>query len=226
MVTGVSARAWAVRGDNRPLSERWAETTDALIKLGGHATGPMSEITLQDLQREVRRRTPKPEFDPALAEASRELWGVAQRYAALHADLVQRRLKLERLRDSDAHKILGDITPEMLAMPPAVQEVINSLFGPQQVDPFGPIPGKVYLPIFNSTTEYRQASRLLMAQLQALSDTAARMNSVLQFESYGQEDKNQTLIFALASRIGALENRIEELERPAVSKRGKRGAGR
>jgi hypothetical protein len=52
------------------------------------------------------------------------------------------------------------------------------------------------------------------------------MNSVLQFESYGQEDKNQTLIFALASRIGALENRIEELERPAVSKRGKRGAGR
>ena len=158
VVSGIS-RSWAVRGDSRSLSERWAEATADLIKLGGQATGPMTETALLDLQAEVRRRTPAPEWDPALAAAGGELNGISQKYATLHADLTQKRLKLERLRDSDAHKILGDITPEMLAMPPAVQEVINSLFGPQQVDPFGPIPGKVYLPQFNTTTEYRQASR-------------------------------------------------------------------
>jgi hypothetical protein len=221
MVTRVSARAWSVTGDGRSLRERWAEATDELIKLGGQATGPMTETTLQDIQAEVRRRTPAPEFDPALAEASRELWSVAQRYATLHADLVQRRLRLERLCDTDSHRILNDITPEMLTLPPRVEEVIDRLFGRQQSHPY-PVPGAISLPQFNSTTEYRQASRLMMAEVQALSDTAARINTVLQFESYRQEGKNQSLIFALASRIRALEDRIVKLEHPTPSKRGSR----
>jgi hypothetical protein len=219
MVSTLS-RSWAVRGDSRPLSERWAEATAELIKLGGQASGPMTEVALLDMQAEVRRRTPAPEFDPALAEASRELWGVAQRYATLHADLVQRRLKLERLRDSDAHKILGDITPEMLAMPPAVQEAIDRLFGHQTQR--NPLPGEIYLPQFNSTAEYRQASRLMMAELQTLSDTAARMNAALAHESYAPETRSQILISALFARISALEARIVELEHPTPSKRGSR----
>jgi hypothetical protein len=220
VVSGIS-RSWAVRGDSRSLSERWAEATAELIKLGGQASGPMTEVALLDLQAEVRRRTPAPEWDPALAEGSRELWQVIRRHQILSDELAQRRLRLLRLRDSDAHRLLNDISPALLEVPPDTQAMIDGLFG-RQPPRHLPVPGEINTPQFNNVVEYRQASRMVLAEVQKLDDVRARIDAVLHYENMGGEEKAMRLIFALASRIGALEDRIVELEHPTPSKRGSR----
>jgi hypothetical protein len=217
MATALS-RSWSVTGDQRSLRERWDATTADLIKLGGHASGPMSETALQDLQAEVRRRTPAPEWDPALAEGSRELWQVIRRYQVLADELSQRRLRLLRLRDTDAHKILNDISPALFEVPPDPQAMIDGLFGRQP--PRHLHPGEINAPQFSTVAEYRQASRMVLAEVQKLDDVRARADAVLHFEVMGAEDKCMRLIFSLASQVNALQDRVDELERPTVSKKG------
>jgi hypothetical protein len=220
MVSTLS-RSWSVTGDARSLSERWAEATAELIKLGGQATGPMTETALQDMQAEVRRRTPAPEWDPALAEGSRELWQVIRRHQVLSDELAQRRLRLLRLRDTDAHQLLNDISPALLEVPPDTQAMIDGLFG-RQPPLHLPVPGEINTPQFNNVVEYRQASRMVLAEVQKLSDTRARIDAVLHYENMGGEEKAMRLVFALASRIGALEDRINHLENPPLAKGRKR----
>jgi hypothetical protein len=68
-------------------------------------------------------------------------------------------------------------------MPPAAQEAIDNLFG-HQAPRHNPIPGEIYLPQFNTTAEYRQASRLLMAEWQKLDNVRARTDAALAHESF------------------------------------------
>jgi hypothetical protein len=209
MVSALS-RSWAVRGDSRSLAERWAETSAQIVALGGTVSGPMLETTLQDMQAEVRRRTPAPEWDAALAGGQREFWQVIRRHQILSDELAQRRLRLLQLRDSDAHKVLNDIPPALLEAPPDTQSMIDGLFGRQQPRHL-PVPGEINAPQFSTVAEYRQASRMVLAEVQKLDDMRARMDAVLHFENMGGEEKAMRLIFALASRVGALEDRIVEL---------------
>jgi hypothetical protein len=183
-------------------------------------SGPATESVLADMQREITRLTPAAKYDPAMREARAEFNQTVRRYQILIDELAQRHLRLLRLRDSEAHKILNDISPALFDVPRSTQEAINALFGVQRPRPF-PVPGEIAEPEFADVVGYRQATRAFLAEVQKLDNVRSRIDSVLAFESYHQEDKNQALIFALFSRIGALEDRLAELERPPISKRGK-----
>jgi len=215
MVTGVSARTWNVHGDQRSLDERWDAAAAKLIRLGGVVTGPKTEPVLADMQDEIKRLTPSPVWDAAVAEAGREFEATVRRYQTTHDDLIKQKRELERLRTSDEHRILGDINSAMFEVPPSAQEMIDALFGKQQTD-FDPIPGKCYTPDFSTVVEYREATRSVLAQVHELENVRARMDAVVRYESLPREDQNRRLILALASRIDAVIERIMLSERIAM----------
>ena len=221
MVSSI-ARAWARPGDHRVLEQRHADVADELQRLGGSAIYPVSEAAVDSMRAEIRRLTPAPvRPDPATREAAAEFHTATQRLQQLCFDLAERQRRLAYLKDDPAHKLLGDISPAMLVAPPDPQMVIIELFGRERLQSYNPA-GVFNTPTFSTAHEYRQATLALQARLQQLDNVHARIAGVLQFESYGQEEKNQLLIFALAARLDALQDRIIELEHPSPSKRGKR----
>jgi hypothetical protein len=222
MVTGV-ARTWSRSGDARPLSVRHAEVAEKLIRLGGTAIYPLSEGAIDQMEAETARRKQVPEeISEATREAGREFIRTVNRYQVLFDTLRKDQLQLESLRRmSDEHRLLGDITDEILALPPSGQQVIDKLFGKQNIHPALAIPGKLNIPDFFDAPSYKSATLAMLAAVHDLENIAAKVRRVFDFEVMGKDSQNRTLILAQQRRIEALQAKLDRLEAsttPAATK--------
>jgi hypothetical protein len=218
MVSAVN-RAWSRTGDSRSTAQAYADTAAELEQLGGQRIVPVSEGAIMQMAEEIEKRRKPAPWDPAIAEASRELWSVISRYDGLYRDLTKQRPKLERLRGNPEHAILGDV-PAITPVP-STQEMIDQLFGSCGTEQ-DRLSGAICEPKFATVPQYREATHRVLAQVHALETVDARINAVLHHESLGTEERNQRLIFRLATRLGALEDRINYLEQQAKTKTTKR----
>jgi hypothetical protein len=211
MVSEVSAKVWSRTGDQRSLPQAHADTVADLERVGGRGIYPVTEGAISQMRAEIGRLTPPAKYDPATREAAAEFHTATQRLQQLCFDLAGRQRRLAYLKDDPAHKLLGDILPAMLVAPPDPQTVIIELFGRERLQSYNPA-GVFDTPTFSTASEYRQATLALQARLGELDNIRARIASVLQFETYRPEDKNQALIFRLASQVNALQERLNYLE--------------
>jgi hypothetical protein len=145
---------------------------------------------------------PKEEFSAVLLRFQRTFDDVCDMQRAL------------RLRSgSPEREILGGLDGDLLEPPRSVQAVLDDLFGRQKAEPTGiRLKGKVYAPEWRSTEEARNGARLLLASVHQLDGLKARLAKALD-ENADAVTKARHLIWALASRLGALEDRLAENER-------------
>jgi hypothetical protein len=216
MVSAVQ-QTWSRHGDQRPLEIRWRETGDKLVALGGRIIAPMCETNLDQMERECKRLAPSPTYNPAVAAAGNEFDATLRRYAAIFDQIKKEQRQLERLRESDVHRILSDIDDELFKEPQTPQEMIDELFGRQPREPYGgpAIPGRTYTPNYDSISAYRQATTRVLERVFAIDAVKSRMEAVWHFESMPPESQNRRLIVSLSRRIGELEAKIDNL----ISKR-------
>jgi hypothetical protein len=222
MVSAVQ-QTWSRHGDQRPLEIRWRETGDKLVALGGRIIAPMCETNLDQMERECKRLTPPaPIYNPAVAAAGNEFEATVRRYQAIFDQIKKEQRQLERLRDSDVHRILSDIDDELFKEPQTPQAMIDELFGRQPRDRYASpgqpeyeIPGRTYTPNYDSISGYRQATTQVLEKVFSIDAVKSRMEAVWHFESMPPESQNRRLIVSLSRRIGELEAKIDNL----ISKR-------
>jgi hypothetical protein len=210
MVSGVQ-QTWSRHGDQRPLAIRWKESADKLHALGATVGGPISETKLDELEREIKKLTAPPAWDPAVAEAGNEFSATVRRYTTIFDQIKKQQAQLERLRMSDAHRILADISDELFKQPPTTQEMIDELFGLRRPSHQYEPPGKIYTPDFRSVSEARQATTRVLERVFAIDAIKTRMEAVWHFESMPPESQNRRLIVSLSRRIRELEAKIDNL---------------
>ena len=228
MVTTVS-RAWSRSGDHRTVEQAHADLVEQLERAGGRGIYPVSEAAVDAMRQEAARLSKPVPWDAARAEAGRELSTVTRRYWQAYTDVLDYQEKLARPASSGEHAILRDVP--QVAPPEPPQRMLDRLFpAPQRrshPDQWGLI-----TPEFDTATGYYEAAQAVMARVLDLEATRARLRAVFAFETFPVDQQNRRLILALArnvasdvaelrNRIGALEDRIAELERPTISKRGK-----
>jgi hypothetical protein len=219
MVTTI-ARAWSRPGDSRGLPQRHAETVAELQQLGGSGVYPVSEAAVDSMRDEIKRLTPKPPApDPAVRAAANEFHEAVRRYQRMHAELAERRRKLHQLRDSPAHRLLADVPADDPV--PNAQQMVDAVFGPQPAKAYT-VPGEIVTPGWALASEWRAAALKVQGQVQVLGDQIARADAPLRWESYATAEKAMSLVFSLASRLNAMEERLGYLEQQSTTSNKRR----
>ena len=210
MVSNVT-RAWS-HSSQLSLVDRWTAAGDKLVRLGGIISGPMSEPALQDMQREIEKRTAPPEWSELTAAAGREFETTVSRYVTLHRDICQRQKKLADARKSFEHQLLNLIDDALLVPPKAPNEMLSRLFfgGQQRHSGSYELPGKVTTPDFTTASDYRAANKLVLSELTWLEAMAERIAAVDNFESLALDSQNRRLIGALFERQAAFESAMHQ----------------
>ena len=178
------------------------------------------------MEREIKRLTPAEVWDPITVEAGREFSNTVRRFCQIHDDLLKSQKKIADLRTTDAHKILDDITNEMLRPIEAPQETLLRLFPQHPGDKWTKAPWKIATPDFNSVSEYKRANSLVLNELFSLDMLESRFRGVFNYENSPPEAQARQLVIALfghveqlqrhlqlrLQKVNALEERISALE--------------
>ena len=204
-------RSWQTN-DLRDLRTRYDEVAAKIIALGGVPSVPISPLAVQDMEAAVKKLAVPPKYDAAVADASRELSRTIARYATLRLEIEAAQVRLHHLLNTDVHRILNDISAEMLQPNPQVQQMVDGLFGEQPRYPFGEIPGRIYEPEFSSASKYAAATRLVLEKVQELDNVRSRISSVFHVENMPAEERCMALVVAVADRLDGIAARIERVE--------------
>lgn len=212
---------WSRTGDLRDTPQRYADVAKTLRDLGGTPVVPVTEQSVDMMLKEITRLEAKlapPERDAAYSAAHDEFYNTVRRYITVFTEILDRQKVLARVRTTDDYKLLGGVDPRLLAPPELPQRMLARLFGCP-----GPSPGDhthaVHPPTFRNVPELRQATRYVLQEVHDIDAVRANLAKALEFENQQPEVQNRRLIFALASRIGALEDRIDNLEIQLSQKR-------
>ena len=193
MVSGVQ-QAWSRHGDRRGLPERWKETADTLVRLGGTISGPMSEVGIDQMTREIVRLTPKASpDDPAFMAAKREFYDLKAVYNSLVFEIREAKKKLDRVRADPVHLILADLRLDLLDTDPGL--AISSS------------------PEFRSVLQAREAVRALQPTVTNLIGWKAALVAAANLGNQEPAEVNRRMIFALHARIEELERTVAACRR-------------
>ena len=178
------------------------------------------------MEGEIKRLTPAPKWDPIIAEAGREFINTVRRFCELHGEVLKSQRMIAKLRETDAHQILGDITAEMVAPIEPYQATIYRLFPRREGDDWYTAPWGVATPNFTSVSENKRGNLLVLNEFFALDIVLQRMRGVHNYETSPPEAQARQLVIALfqqsqqlqrqlrlqLQKTNALEERISALE--------------
>jgi hypothetical protein len=214
MPTSVSARPWHTSGEARSLAARWQAASAKMQRLGLPAPGgPISEATLFDLNLQIEKLS-----KPVVAADEERLrcaridleYEIAQ-HTQLREKIIKEQRQLEPI--SDEHRLLADISAAMLRKPEETQACVDRLWPRVPRQQGYRLPGEIAKPQFNTVDDCRDATRIMAAENDRLRDLLADIVKIWQHDALPMADRNRKMIYSLFSRIGALEERIDELER-------------
>jgi hypothetical protein len=203
---------WARTGGGPPLQTRYDALVAKMSALGASAIVPRSEEACDAMQAyiEANQKRP-PEPTPSLLSARNAFREAVERYDRVRASIVVLQTQLKRAARSPAHRILGDITAEMLVEPPAPREMLID-YGVNQSDGFL-MPRGWVLTDFDDGIVARHAANKVHARTLELEAFDASLRGAIEFERGDVETQNRTLIFHVAQQLNAHDDRIAELER-------------
>ena len=189
MVSNV-ARTWARHGDQRSLVDRWSEVGDRLVALGGTISGPMSEIELDQMEAEVKRRTPAPAaIQPVLSAAYRELGDLRRRYHEAWRAIAELQKRLRSTANSRTHQLLNDIPADAFA----TDEQIDS-----------------HIPDFDSIAGARAAINEFLPRVVAIEGRRAQLDAAVSRDHEVPEILLPKLVWALFERLTAFESAMHQ----------------
>jgi hypothetical protein len=224
MVSGLS-KPWAVTGDRAPLSVRWEAAATKLAHLGSSLPGPITESNLADALREIGKLSKPVQFDERLNGAKVDLDTAISEHQQLLTKVAFEQRAIARLAETDEFRILGTITDVMLRAPEPTQSVVNRIAPKAPRQPGLALPGAISKPDLRDDVDaWRGAARFVQIENEKLRDLYQDMIKLQQHTVLPSGDQAKLLIFALYSRIGALEDRIDFLEQSATKPKQRRSA--
>jgi hypothetical protein len=179
--------AWHTLGTPAPLKERWDECAARMIAAGQTPIHPISEPSLFRMLEYLKANEPRPErTEPSTAEklADAELNRVLTIYDDLFKRVLDEQKSCKRPHIAQRAAALGlSIDDAMMAKPPVVTVTGR---GPAAVP------------------EARAATDRINGLIYHVRDQLTKLEGISKLQSVDLD----TVIFALGSRIGALEDRL------------------
>lgn len=205
--------AWSTTGTQRPLQERWDAVAAKMIEAGQTPINPISEETVFRMKEFLKAQPPRvPEPDSPSMAAATEAFSLAVEAYERVRDGILADQKLLKRGDKRVHAILHKVSDDMMAPPPPAREMLLNLSITQSFDIRYMMPRGWPIPRFATVADGRRAASLVQLQVMNLEAISASLRDAFNFECIALPEQNRQLIFALASRLGALEDRTLALE--------------
>jgi len=189
--------AWYTLGTPAPLQTRWDEAAAKMIAAGQVPITPVLEISVHRMNQWLCANPPKTEWQPPspAEKIAIEQLGIALK---LHAGLVTKIL--------DEQRIAGRAT---------IKERAAALgISLSEADMVKPTALRIGAADYHTVAETRAVTAQVNNLANALQSQLTRIEAVSRLEKLDID----TVIFALGSRIGALESRIDYLEQQLEQK--------
>jgi hypothetical protein len=201
---------WARTGGGPPLQARYDALVQQMSALGAAAIVPRSEEACDAMAAFVQANAKRPpEPTPSLLSARNAFREAVERYVRVRASIVILQAQLKRAARSPAHKILGDISAEMLLEPPHAREMLFD-YGVNQSDGFL-MPEGWTVPDFTDGIQARAAAGKVVARTMELEAFDASLRGAIEFERGDTETQNRTLIFHVAEQLGAIKGQLSSV---------------
>jgi hypothetical protein len=203
--------------ETTPLRTRYEALADKVCAAGGTAPVPITEEAVLAMQAWLQAHPkPAPEaMSPALEAACDSFVNATKRYDVVRASIIDSQQHLNRRGDKQAHALLNNLTNEMMQPPlPTSRMLDEAVTG--RLPALWSMPEGWSCPRFATVQDARIAVSKVAERVLHLEGLEAGLQQACQFESMPAQHQARQLVFALASRIGVLESRLDAVEHENV----------
>lgn len=208
---------WHRVGDNRSTEAVYADLCQRMRAAGGTIAVPCSEEANSAMTAELSRIEAKlatPEPSPTFQAAMADLRSYVTRYVTAYAEIIDQQKALNRFRlVSEDFKV----NERLFDAPEKPQAAINRVLGCRL--PVDGHPHTANLPPLADAPEVKKATLAVHGAVQGIETLRDTLTEAIRLENLPLDQKNERMIQRLAARIGALEDRVLELETPTRRKR-------